>query len=198
MKLLRCLPLIAGVCMLSGIAKADPVDFHMVVVDPPPASYTVNDLTTSSATVSFSACAAGQLPTGITDTYVGCETFENLTGAPLTSLQLIFPDTGALTTQVANCSGDPTTALNFFTSATCSIVNGNFILDYSNGNIPIGSPNGIFTIAEDGVAPDCFPDGTLNTNITPEPSSIWLLSTGVLMLGFFFYKRRNAFGATGL
>jgi hypothetical protein len=32
-------------------------------------------------------------------------------------------------------------------------------------------------------------------NATPEPSSIWLMSTGVLMLGgFFFYKRRNVFG----
>jgi len=32
-------------------------------------------------------------------------------------------------------------------------------------------------------------------SVTPEPSSIWLLSTGALMLGaFFYYKRHNGFG----
>jgi hypothetical protein len=31
--------------------------------------------------------------------------------------------------------------------------------------------------------------------VTPEPSSIWLMSTGALMLGaFFYYKRNNGFG----
>jgi hypothetical protein len=182
------------VCALSGMAKADPIDFHMVVVDPP--GFNVTDLTTTSATVGFTACDAGQLPSGIVGAYVGCDTFENLTGASLTSLELAFPDTGALVGQVASCTPDAG-PVNFFTNATCSIVNGFFVLDYSGGSIPQGFPGGVFTIAEAGVDPSLFPDGTLTT--TPEPSSIWLMSTGALLLGAFFYsKRRNGFGSMGL
>jgi hypothetical protein len=196
MKYLRCLFALMLVCALSGMAKADPVDFHMVVVDPP--GFDVTDLTTTSATVGFSACDPGQLPTGITGTYVGCDTFENLTGATITSLQLVFPDVGALVGQAANCTPDGTSTLNFFANASCSLVNGEFILNYYGGSgIPVGFPNGVFTIAESGVDPSDFPDGTLT--VTPEPSSIWLLSTGALLLGAFFYsRRRNGLGSMGL
>lgn len=194
MKLLRCLFALTLVCALTGMAKADPIDFHMVVVDPP--GFAVNDLYTASSTVQFQACDTGQLPSGIVGSYVGCETFENLTGAPLTSLELMFPDIGALTTQSANCTADAG-PVNFFTSATCSIENGFFVLDYYGGSIPQGFPNGVFTIAEAGVDPSEFPEGTLTS--TPEPSSIWLLSTGTLMLGAFFYSRRGkGLGSMGL
>ena len=195
MKLLRCFFALTLVCAVSGIAKADPIDFHMVVVDP---GFTTNDLTTTSTTVQFSACDSGQLPQGITGGYVGCETFENETGADITSLELVFPDIGVLTTQSANCTaaaGVP----NFFGSATCGLVGNNFVLYYSDGTIPQGFPNGIFTIAESGVDPTDFPTGTLTINVAPEPSSILLLSTGALMLGTFLYsKRRKGLGEVGL
>jgi hypothetical protein len=78
-------------------------------------------------------------------------------------------------------------------------VGNNFVLDYSDGTIPQGFPNGIFTIAESGVDPADFPTGTLTVNVTPEPSSIWMLSTGALMLGTFLYsKRRKGLGWMGL
>jgi hypothetical protein len=200
MKLLRCLPLIAAVCLLSGIAKADPVDFHMVVVDPPAGSFSTTPITTLTPPpiISFSNCVAGEIP-GTVDPYEGCASFENSTSSALTNLQLLFPDTSALNSQTANCSPDPGTvsgtSVDFFQDFSCSIVNGNYVLDFTDGSIPVGA---LFTIAENGVAPDCFPDGTLNTNVTPEPSSIWLLSTGVLLLGFFFYKHRTGFGEIGL
>jgi hypothetical protein len=194
MKFLRCLFALTLVCAVSGMAKADPIDFHMVVVDPP--GFDVHDLTTTTAVVNFTACDAGQLPQGISPDYVGCETFENLTGAPITSLELEFPDIGALSGQSANCTaaaGVP----NFFSVASCSIVNGFFVLNYSDGSIPNGFPSGVFTIAESGVRPSAFPEGTLST--TPEPSSIWLMSTGAVMLGAFFYsKKRNGLGWMGL
>jgi hypothetical protein len=98
----------------------------------------------------------------------------------------------------ADC--DPDTALgpNFFSaSPTCGLVNGFFVLDYTDGSIPVGFPNGVFTIAESGIPVDDFPIGTLT--VSPEPSSIWLLSTGALLLGVFFYsKRRNGIGSMGL
>jgi hypothetical protein len=203
MKLLRCLPLIAAVYMLSGIAKADPVDFHAVIVDPPappPGSFPTTPITslTSPTVVEFSACVAGEIP-GTVDPYQGCASFENSTTAPITFLQLEFPNTSALNSQTANCMLDGAdtpsgpTSVNFFQNVSCSLVGNNYILDFSDGSIPVGD---LFTVAENGVSPDDFPNGTLTS--TPEPASIWLLSTGVLLLGFFFYKRRTGFGGIGL
>jgi hypothetical protein len=197
MKLLRCFFALTLVCAMSGLAKADPVDFHMVVVDPPAAGFITTPITslTPPPVVSFSACVPGQIP-GTVDPYEGCASFENSTSSPLTFLQLEFPNTSALNSQTANCSLDPgnATAVNFFQTVSCALVNGNYILDFSNGSIPVGD---LFTIAENGVAPDCFPDGTLTS--TPEPSSIWLMATGALMLGSFFYSRhRKGLAAMGL
>jgi hypothetical protein len=202
MKLLRCLPLIAMVCMLSGIAKADPIDYHIVIVDPPPpppGSFSTTPITTLTPppVISFSNCVAGEIP-GTVDPYEGCASFENSTSSALTNLELIFPNNGVLNSQTANCDGDPGTvsgtSVDFFQEASCNIVGGNYVLDFYDGSIPVGA---LFTIAEDGVPADCFPDGTLTT--TPEPSSIWLMSTGALLLGAFFCsQRRNGVGSMGL
>jgi hypothetical protein len=197
MKLNRCLFALTIVCALSGMAKADPIDFHMVVVDPPAGFFTTPILTLSTPyEVGFSACVPGEIP-GTQDPYEGCASFENSTSAALTNLELVFPDTSALNSQSASCALDPGN-VNFFQTASCSLVNGFYVLDFSNGSIPVGD---LFTIAENGVSPDCFPDGTLTStpSVAPEPGSIWLMSTGALMLAALFYsKRRKGFGSMDL
>jgi hypothetical protein len=197
MKLNRCLFVLTIVCALTGMAKADPLDFHMVVVDPPAGFFTTPILTLSTPyAVGFSACVPGEIP-GTQDPYEGCASFENSTSAALTNLELLFPDTSALNSQPSSCALDPGN-VNFFQTTSCNLVNGFYVLDFSNGSIPVGD---LFTIAEDGVSPDAFPDGTLTStpSVTPEPSSIWLMSTGALMLGAFFYsKRRSGLGSMGL
>ncbi len=59
----------------------------------------------------------------------------------------------------------------------------------TNGNITDSGGNGVDILAyEQAGLPSA---GTA----TPEPDSIWLMSTGVLMLGAaFYYKRRNGYG----
>ena len=197
MKLNRCLFALTLVCALSGMAKADPIDFHMVVVDPPAGFFTTPILTLSTPyVVGFSACVPGEIP-GTKDPYEGCASFENSTSAALTNLELVFPDESPLDSQSASCALDPGN-VNYFKTTSCSLVGGEYILDFSDGSIPVGD---LFTIAENGVSPDLFPDGTLTStpSMAPEPSSIWLISTGALMLGAFFYsKRRNGLGSIGL
>ncbi|MDQ2840829.1 MAG: PEP-CTERM sorting domain-containing protein [Acidobacteriota bacterium] len=198
MKLLRCLFALTLVCALSGMAKADPVDFHMVVVDPSFSTDSIISLTPAPI-VTFTACVPGEIP-GTVDPYEGCASFENSTPSALTNLELVFPNNGVLNSQTPNCSPDPgvigNSSVDFFQTFSCNIVGGNYILDFSDGNIPVGT---LFTIAEDGVAPGDFPPGTLSsTNVTPEPSSILLMSTGALLLGAFFYsRRRNGLGSMG-
>jgi len=202
MKLLRCFFALTLVCALTGMAKADPIDFHMVVVDPPappPGGFYTTPITSvaTPTVVSFTACVAGQIP-NVVDPYEGCDSFENSTTSAITSLLLEFPDSSALHSQSSSCSLDPGLdyAVNYFQSFSCTLVGGNYILDFTNGSIPVGD---LFTIAEDGVSPGRFPDGTLTATEAPEPSSILLLSTGALMLGAFFYsRRRNRQASIGL
>ena len=191
MKLLRCLPLIAMVCMLSGIAKADPVDFHMVVVDPPAPTnptFTVTDITSSPVIVSFTDTCS--IDGSSVPTFDGCAAFINGTGSALTSLDLLMPNSGLAAGQTPNCTTSGT-GTDFFSTASCPTPapGADYMIDFSGGSIPA---NDYFVIAESGVDVSTTPwTGTLTT--TPEPSSIWLLSTGVVLLGFFFYKRRNGF-----
>jgi hypothetical protein len=194
MKLLRYLFALTLVCALSGMAKADPIDFHMVVVDAGTPLNTIYLVPPASPVdFSFGPCSSSYGPNED-----GCAYFVNSMGYGLTSLQLEFPDAGSPAAgQTPNCSPSGT-GLDFFAASSCSISGNNFIINFSDGLIPNGTA---FIIAEDGV-PTCDGSdpwtGTLSAN-APEPSSMWLMSTGVLMLGAFFYaKRRNGLGSTDL
>jgi len=185
MKVLRCLLAIAMVCGLSGVAKADQLDFHMVVLDP----FATTPIFTTPFSFTFDTCVAGQLPTNVQGSYVGCFSGVNRTGQDWIGLELIFGNTGALGSQPASCALDGST--DFFATASCSLTpdTTEYILDFSAGEIP---NNGSFVIAEDGVDPSLFPliSATVTT-ATPEPSSIWLLSSGVLGIGSWLAGRNK-------
>jgi hypothetical protein len=192
MKLLRYLPLVAMFFALSGIAKADPIDFKLGVLDP--SGFNTTPIFSTSFVFNFDTCATGQVPPGA-GTYEGCFSAINDTGQTVTSLLLEFPNTTAFTGQTANCTVSPS-SLSLFTSASCALVGSEYVLNFTGGDI---QPNEYLLIAENGVSASDFPtvDGTLNP--VPEPSSIWLLSTGTLLLGaFFYYKRRNGLGDQSL
>jgi hypothetical protein len=182
MKMFRWLLAVALVCGLTGVAKAAS-DFHMVVLDP----FSTTPIFTTPFQFSFAACSAGQLPTNVKNSYEGCFSGVNRTGQEWTGLQLVFSNTAPLGSQPAGCALDGST--DFFQSASCSLTpdGSTYILDFSAGGIP---NNGNFVIAEDGVDPASFPQVTATaTTATPEPGSIWLFSTGALLIGFFFANR---------
>ena len=182
MRILRCLIAIALAYGLTGVAKAD--DFQMVVIDP---TYSVNVITNTAFTFSLSPCEApGQVPVG--SDYQGCFTGQNETGQVLTSLQLEIP---LIVGQTAGCALNGG-GLDLFSDVTCSTGPNGYLLDFSDGDIIGGE---LFTVAEAGVDPSDFPDISASFN-TPEPSSIWLLFTGVLSIGLFLARRQGAVRAS--
>jgi hypothetical protein len=188
MKILRCLVVIALVCGCMGVAKADPVDFHIKVLDPAPPpdpSYTIFLISSTSFSVSFTDCVAGELPGGMTAD--GCFAGRNISGLNWDNLQLSFPDGGVLTGQPASCALAPSD--NIFSSTDCPAdpANGSYDLGFADGVIANGD---YFFITEDGVVPASdFPTGSA-TVLTPEPGSIVLLSTGVLLFGCLIFGER--------
>lgn len=194
---LRYLLAVALLGALGTAAKAAPVDFQVVVIDPPP-SYLINPITSDSFTFSFSPCVSpGQVPNGTS--YVGCFTGENATGHTLTSLSLFIP---TITNGVDTC-GFSGLGLDLFPSVVCTVTSTGYELDFTGGNIPTSnghSPDdaefnrdSVFTIAESGIDPSAFPQVTADFNPVPEPSSIMLVSTGVLGVGgllFGDWRRR--------
>ncbi len=194
MKFLHCLVLIALILGCTGLAKADPVDFHIRVLDPdPPAdppSYPLFLISGTSFGVSFTPCIAGELkPLGATAD--GCFAGRNVSGLDWNGLDMSFPDGGVLAGQPASCA--PALSFNIFSATDCPVnpANGSYDLGFSDGIIHNGD---YFFITEDGVVPpENFPHGlvTASTAMTPEPASMVLLSTGVLLFGCLLYGERS-------
>jgi hypothetical protein len=227
--MLRYLCVATLVCGMAGVAKAD--DFKMVVVDPTPSFGEVHDITSDSFSVTLSACHSDQ---GVDPTlYLGCFTGLNLSGAPLTNLQLLIPafDISPGLLDTPGCGLVTPLNLNVFPDTPqCGTTSNNqyFYVDFSGGNLPSAVNNGdcdhdndsghlnqddincdtgsIFTIAVGfGTActssAQCLDETTQLTtdftgteaevNVTPEPSSVLLMSTGVLSIGLFGACRRR-------
>jgi hypothetical protein len=190
MSLLRCLLVVALVCGLSGVAKADQADFHTTILDP----YATTPVFSTPFQFSFAPCVAGQLPTNVKDTYVGCFSAVNRTGKDWIGLQLVVSNTDALSGQPASCALDGSADLYQKTSCSLTPNGSEYVLSFSDGDIP---NNGNFVIAEDGVNPADFPLVSVTaTTATPEPESILLLSTGLVALGSLVNRRRGRFGTS--
>jgi hypothetical protein len=174
-----------------GPAKADPVDFHIKVLDPPPPdtpSYPLFLISSTSFDVSFTPCITGELPGGMTAD--GCFAGRNVSGLEWTGLDFSFPSGGVLTGQPASCAPAPSD--NIFSATDCPVnpANGVYALGFSDGAIHNGD---YFFITEDGVVPpEDFPTGSVTASVlTPEPQSIVLLSTGVLLFGCLLFTGRS-------
>lgn len=193
MKCLRFLIAIALACGFTGLAGASTIDFTMSILDPPPQlSYTLVDGTAPFA-VSFGVCPPNIVASGC---FTG---FNETTSVTFTNLSMVFANTTSVTNptdyvnflngQTPNCITTPSASL--FSSSSC-VLSPNlttYQLDFFNG---IGiKPGTFFFITETGPTPGAFGTGQGTVGVTPEPSSILLLSTGILMAGLFFIRQRG-------
>jgi hypothetical protein len=184
----KLLLVMAVLCGMSSFALGDDLDFKMDVLDPPAfdPSYTVFVIQSTTFSVTFTPCVAGELPGGITAD--GCFAGVNNTGQTWTGLDMIFPNTAALGSQPASCA--PSSPDSIFPNTSCGLVGDGsaYFLSYSGGIIPSypSTPGDLFFIAESGVPAADFPTGTVTAEVmatTPEPGTLVFALTGVAAFG---------------
>jgi len=196
--LFRILFVLALLCGGSSLAHADGVDFRMTVLDPPngclPGDSSCAIYNPGSPALSVALSADQCTPFGLTGPRgdYGCLIINNLTGSTITSLNLSFD--APIEGQTASCDSAGqnglTSVLN--PTATCGQTvqtpNGLvYQLDFAGGT---GVPNGNdLVIFEEGAAPGDFVGGMATVGIAPEPDSLLLFSTGVMMAGLYMSRR---------
>lgn len=196
MRIFRFLYLAAFIFGLSGLAKADGIDFHMTVLDGPPIGVNISDGTPFAVNFDNPCPSVGD-PALVGAT--GCFLLVNNTGGTITGLNLTFDNTigpnnvDFLNGQTPDCASpvftDPNSPCELNTAGT------QYILDFSGGaGIPPLHPNNTAYLAIFGANPDAFVNGMGTATFTPEPSSIVLLSTGIGLMGVFFVGRRRVEG----
>jgi hypothetical protein len=188
--LLRVLFVLALICGGSSLAHAD--DYRLTVLDPPnlcadPSLCFIGAPGTEfNVGLSADACPPG-VSANLTPGTFGCFVGDNLTGATITSLLLTFD--APIEGQTASCDnagqGDLKSALNV---VSCGLNQDGtkFILDFAGGTGV--APLGDLIIFEEGADPADFV-GTGVVGITPEPDSLLLFSTGVMMAGLYMSRR---------
>ncbi len=204
MKFLRYVLAIMMMCALGGTVQAHA--FKLGVLDAGPGvDYTGTPLTN----LMLGSCGSG---TALTE---GCVTIENETGSLLTSFQLSFSTSNLGSGNQGFTCG---TGIMFADCTVTDLGGGNYNLVFSGGTGVPSDPNAMkkkedkkesrdsddysadtFTIQEIGLPLSDFANTPLAVAPTPEPGSIWLMSTGALLLGgFFYYTRRNRLGDQSL
>ena len=173
--------------------QAQGVNYHVQVLDPVnicfanPAACVITDATAPFA-VTFNSATCTLAPISLPSP-AGCLIVFNETFTTFTSLDMTFSGLGDLTFDCPTSN-----PLSIFASATCTSSDGIDKMSFSGGD---GLPGGqIMFIVEDGVDPALFDGtGTVGTATTPEPESLLLFSTGVIMMtaGLFVNKQRRLF-----
>ncbi len=171
-------------------AKADPIDYTGNILDPTSTgttSYSVIPETSNSFSIAFTTCALDELPGS--NTGDGCFAVSNRSGNTWTSFTLTVPNTSTLGSQGVGCNTDPSNLA--YGSASCSLdpASNEYNLLFTNGSFPSGTSNTLFFV-EAGIPAADFPiTQAVANSVTPEPSSLLLMGTGLLCIVALYYRQ---------
>ena len=209
MKRFCCFVAIA-VCMgISGVARANQINFSANILDPPGGTLE----TTNSFAVTFDPCSAFTAyvggpydgPPGLASTAV-CFEAENATGIvnpaeTWTSVTITIDDPGDyLGLNDATCGTLDGPGL--FSTSNCSEVGDVYTLSFSGTEqISTGQSFFIAVAAPNVTQSDLLADFDNTTDsavagAVPEPNSLVLLSSGTLMFGMLAYTQRRRLGGS--
>jgi len=205
--LIRILFVLALICSGSSIARADGVDFRMTVLDPPAVDacnpvgvpsgspgntnctiFTGGDI--SPINLSQAACNGAGIGAGLTSGTYGCFVVDNESGSTIDSLELGFL-LAPLDSQSASCDADGQSGLpSALNVVSCGPDPNNpleYALDFAGGAGV--APGSALIVFEQGADPSDFQGGSGTIGVTPEPDSLLLFSTGVMMAGLYMSRR---------
>ena len=115
---------------------------------------------------------------------------DNESGSTIDDLVLGF-DQGPLDFQPAGCDADGqngiASALNVVSCGTDPANPSDYLLHFGGGAGV--APGGALIVFEQGADPADFQGGSATIGITPEPDSLLLFSTGVMMAGLYMSRR---------
>jgi hypothetical protein len=174
-------------------SHASGIDFHATVLDPAPYCLTpdnncfIYDQASFPVTFSSAECALLNLPGGAN---AGCFFGVNATGETITSLSLSLDGTTGLgTLSCDSASNAPGLPPSLFGNASCSQSGSDYDVLFSGGGI--GNLES-FIIYETGAPPADLGTDSAQLLATPEPGSLLLFSTGVMMAGLYMSKRNRS------
>jgi hypothetical protein len=187
--LLRVLFILALFCGVTSHAHAS--DFHVGAVDPNscgPGNLSACSIIDANGPIAgfmfeTTACNASGIPSG-----AYCIDLFNQTSEVITSITLSIPNS-ALGGLTPVCD---TTAS--FTGSCSMLPDGTDVFTFTGVPSQPFGPGVVEDLYVSGIDPTIFDNGaTLVVAATPEPDSLLLFSTGVMMAGLYLAKRHNLF-----